>query len=401
MASNKTVNIESFFQALSSDAYAPLNQLLDAHGPKEMSSIANSCNSEGETPLIVAIKGNLYGIVECLVETLKASTCQLGRFIWKGLDYPQVPPLFAAILCDDSDMNITDCLVDKSLEANSTPGCVGAIMSSSLTQAMKANVLKLLGAAFILQEDKHGVSLDFGLQFWYASIRLDTVPHVLFQHQVSEWAGKVFGNISEFKTLIELEEIRRGEEHLETQALLIIQRVTREIHPDPLPYFSFALLRYSSNLQGTGLYARAIDVTMLSVQQLRARDWTDYDAINSEWPFEVVNRCLLILYGCLYEQNSRNLPLDSPNRLLFPTIIEAFRCMSSFHSKLLIQRSDMYFEISEIVENMIHCIELLPSLNPEESKEFEQWLSGYVGEIECHPGVYTLLHAACDNYNIV
>ena len=298
-------------------------------------------------------------------------------------------------------MNITDCLVDKSLEANSTPGCVGAIMSSSLTQAMKANVLKLLGAAFILQEDKQGVSLDFGLQFWYASSRLDTVPHVLFQHQVSEWAGKVFGNISEFKTLIELEEIRRGEEHLETQALLIIQRVTREIHPDPLPYFSFALLRYSSNLQGTGLYARAIDVTMLSVEQLRARDWTDYDAINSEWPFEVVNRCLLILYGCLYEQNSRNLPLDSPNRLLFPTIIEAFRCMSSFHSKLLIQRSDMYFEISEIVENMIHCIELLPSLNPEESKEFEQWLSGYVGEIECHPGVYTLLHAACDNYNIV
>ena len=93
MASNKTVNIESFFQALSSDSYAPLNQLLDAHGPKEMSSIANSCNSEGETPLIVAIKGNLYSIVECLVETLKASTCQLGRFIWKGLDYPQVPPL--------------------------------------------------------------------------------------------------------------------------------------------------------------------------------------------------------------------------------------------------------------------------------------------------------------------
>ena len=65
---------------------------------------------------------------------------------------------------------------------------------------------------------------------------------------------------------------------------------------------------------------------MLSLVKLLARDWKD--AINSEWPFKVVEGCLDIFWQCLRIQKRENLPTDSPNRLQFPSIIESFRCFS-------------------------------------------------------------------------
>lgn len=163
---------------------------------------------------MVAIKGNHLSMVRYLVDGLKASRHQLGQFIWKGLDYADIPPLFAAILCEKSSpFNTVGFLIYRDLYNNCTPACIDAILlSSSLTRAMKTDVLKILGAAFILEafwEKNHmEKSRKIGINFWSAAaatVRTDedsASPAVPLSNQETEWAGKLFENDSEFATFL-------------------------------------------------------------------------------------------------------------------------------------------------------------------------------------------------------
>ena len=108
---------------------------------------------------------------------------------------------------------------------------------------------------------------------------------------------------------------------------------------------------------------------MLSVEQLRAREWVD--TINSKWPFKIVYRCLCLLSFCLYQQNDLNLPLDDPNRFQFPVVVEAFCCFSSFHSKGLILPGAKIRHFSVLVGKIVDCMTHLPLLNPVESEEVD------------------------------
>ena len=172
MASNKTIDIEMFFKVVSSGSVNELEQLTINHAePEDKSKIANSINSKGETPLIVAIKRNHYYMVDYLVKVLEASIYQLGRFIWKGSDLPNVPPLFVAILCG-MDNHIIEFLINRDLAYNRPTGWVDAIIFNSLTPAMGENVLKLIGAAYILQGWRIGKRrlFEFGLHLWSKAI---------------------------------------------------------------------------------------------------------------------------------------------------------------------------------------------------------------------------------------
>ena len=66
------------------------------HGNRETAELAKALNEERETLLIVVVNGNHYEVVIYLVDGLKVSVGQTARFPWKGVDYLQVPPIFAA-----------------------------------------------------------------------------------------------------------------------------------------------------------------------------------------------------------------------------------------------------------------------------------------------------------------
>ena len=92
MAENQTIDIENVFKTVSSGSLDELGKNFFGCGPEEKRRISNSFNRKGETPLMFAIKGDNYDMVCYLVDDLKANIWQLGRFLWKGLDFPQVPP---------------------------------------------------------------------------------------------------------------------------------------------------------------------------------------------------------------------------------------------------------------------------------------------------------------------
>ena len=163
---------------------------------------------------MVAIKGNHLSMVRYLVDGLKANHHQLGRFIWRGLDSADIPPLFAAIFCDKSLSSTVDFLIERDLSNNCTPGCIDDILlSTSLTRAMKTDALKILGAAFFFAGGIPSfLAGQIGIDFWSAatSVRPDedsANPAAPLSIQKTEWARKFFENFSEIATFEELGEI--------------------------------------------------------------------------------------------------------------------------------------------------------------------------------------------------
>ena len=263
MTEEMRMDVDPFFQVVGSGSVDELKKLIADNQLDETSQIANSFNELGETPLIVAIKGNHLEMVRFLVRDLKVNCSQLGRFTWKELDYEEAPPLFAAIMCDRTQ-NIIRLLIDEELAANESPATLDSISSSArLSRPQKIDILELVGAVYILKKDCDFKSLEFAVRFWYEAQCLrrsdggNPIPKTPLS--LSECARKVFGNTSEFSTDDELEHILdnpfdhlgliRSEYHLQT--LLMIQRILSQIHVDPLPFFLHRLFTFGHSVSGS------------------------------------------------------------------------------------------------------------------------------------------------------
>ena len=79
--------------------------------------------------------------------------------------------------------------------------------------------------------------------------------------------------------------------------------------------------------------------------------------------------------------------------------MEVFRCFSDFHLKCLQHPISRVSDSAGICKWITDCLEYLPLLNPEETKEFENWLSQYICHVNCYSGVRTPLHAACEPFS--
>ena len=404
---DKTIDLEDFFQLVSSGSVDELKEIVIDIEPEEAIKIANTVNNNGETPLIVAIQGNHYKMIEYLVKELKANIYQFGRFIWKECDYAEVPPIFAAILCDMLDGHfIIDFLIDQDVIKNVSPGLVDLILAGPSTPVRKTDMLKLLGAAYILNELELGFPdrpMEFGMQFWtkasIAVVDRSTIPPMKKEEHLAELAQKVFGNSAEFTTEEELEEIYdhpRSAFLLQTQALLIIQRVMNDLHPDPHPFFLLCLIDYGDKwFLEEDLFFRTLDVVMLILKELQATKWEN--AINYEWPFAIFEGAYLLLDCCFLEEK-RNLPQNSYSILPFPTVTEAFQCLSDFHTRMLKLNDVKLSQLLKLtIQHNASLIVHLPKLFKleETDGEIERWLYRYTKDIKGHPGATTLLHEVC------
>ena len=404
MASEKVMNVDAFFRIVSSGSVDELKKMI-VDCSEETTKIANSFNDEGETPLIVAIKGNHPEMVRFLVRELKADICQLGRFTWKNLDYLESPPLFAAIMCDNRpDMITIKFLIYQTTE----PSTIFYSISSSdfLTRNQKIDVLELVGAAYCLIKLSHLNSLKFAARFWSEALSLrrgdssrSPVPKIPLQ--LSECARKVFGNVSEFTTdeVIDeicestLDEFRliRSEYHL--QALLMIQRIMSQIHPDPHRFFLNHLFVYGERLFiKEAQYSQAMDVVFLALEAFPAlplEDATLYELFSI-----VFERAIFSTLECAQR---------SPNKLPFTTVTEVLHRFSDFHCKLL-KFSTIVIPEGPLVAAMALLFQLIANilpLNQKESLELKQWLFQYMLAVNRHSGVPGPLHSVCLNKNLL
>ena len=381
------------FKMVSTGSVTDLKQIVAENGP--VAEIVNLSNSEGETLLLLSIKHQNLKMVKFLVGDLKADIGQLGN-VWNGLNNLMVPPLFAAILYDSSfEHDIINYLMGRDA-ANESSVVLNSIRSSNLSQEQKIDLLKLVGAAYVLKASTNNdKAFSFGKKCWTDAVALhgpSTTAILKDSHQLSEWARKLFGNAHEFKTEEELEDLHlpNSLDQLKIQAFLIIERIGSLIHRDPHSYFLFCLFEYRHLLARIQNRRCHLDVLMLLLEGLQVGEWQV--VINSKWAYVLVEQVSIKI--SYHFTNSQNLSANYPQR--FSRCMDVFRCFSDLHLKCLqhpISRvSDTAKSICEWITNYFGN---LPSLNSAQTEEFNQWLSQFVRDVNCHSGVRTPLQAAC------
>ena len=221
-----------FFEAVGRGADGEIRRMVTTKGKKLMVQLARSTNDLGETPLILAVKGNNEEMVKLLVEKLDVPIGQTGRFVWKGIDYQAVPPLFAAILTEADSMPILKFLIEKDLLSLSkdSPAGFNSTTSSSVPLTQKIDILELLGAAYILNN-----YFILGMKFWRQAMALRQSAEDIgpFPQDLDERFRRMMGNAAEITSMEQLEELAVSLNPLprNTQALLVYRRILSRIDP--------------------------------------------------------------------------------------------------------------------------------------------------------------------------
>ena len=157
-------NAENFFQAISKGLVTNLQELVNRSEPEEIVEMINSFNSEGETPLIVAIKEDRYDIVKFLVEDVRADTTETGRFKCKGIVYEEALPLFVAILSSRTGtQSIVNFLMSQDTNTYRAFSDLKSYFSSiTMPCSQQFDILDLIGSAYMIQIST--LLIEFGLQ---------------------------------------------------------------------------------------------------------------------------------------------------------------------------------------------------------------------------------------------
>ena len=206
---------------------------------------------------------------------------------------------------------------------NESSVVLNSIHSSNLPQEQKMDLLKLVGAVYILQEE-----IIFGKKCWSVAMTLKgpSIGNLKNPHQLSEWARKILGTISEFKTVEELED---SLDQPKIQAFLSIERIGSRNLPGPHPFFLLRLFEHLHLLARIQNKRRQFDILMLLLEGLQVGEWQV--AIKSEWANDFVERVSKQIF--VHFTNSRRLPANHPLR--FSLFMEVFSCYSDLYLKCL------------------------------------------------------------------
>ena len=276
---------QTFFEAVGRGAVGEVRSMVTVNGRELMVQFARSSNDFGETPLILAVKGNHEEMVKLLVEELDAPLGQTGRFVWKGIDYQAVPPLFSAILAEHTDhLPILKFLIDKDLTANNSFAGLDSIMSNSVPLTQKIDILELMGAAYILEN-----RFDFAMKCWVRAVALrqSTEEFEPFPQDLDERFQRLMGNAQEIRSMEQLEEfaVSLHEVPWNTQALLVSRRILNRLNPGISCFFLRLCIQRCNFCVGPRQYTHMFDVSIFVAELL--------DSL----PLENLNNCRLVTFN--------------------------------------------------------------------------------------------------------
>ena len=400
---------KAFFQAVSSGSVPYLQEVLISIEPEEKGKIVNSFNSEGETPLLVAVIRNHHEMVKFLVDNLKADIFKMGRFKWKGIEYEEALPLFVAILLDCTcDQSIINFLVAKDTTYTSTPsGLKPIFLSDTIPCSQKFDMLDLIGCAYMLHPDSETGRVLFATRCWCIALHLRTMHFEALSDSsflkpptsLSASTQQVFGRTTEFRTLDELDHIVSQIDLflLETQALLVIERIMSRLDPDPHPFFLRRLLNFSRDWFGNAnQYRSSMDVVKLILELFHSRQWID--VIEYHWC-----HCLVVdaVSNIMYSRWKKKESPPDRSQLPFDSIMDAINYATDLVFKLQKHPDPLQKKKAmKIIVFMEDSVVMFTEHDKQTSEEFRKWLAIYIKFTNSHPGVFTVLHANCQTVDL-
>lgn len=228
MASTKVNTDDDFFQIVASGSVSDLLKIIEKEGREKSTKLAQSYNEMGATPLLVAIGKKDFQVMELLVEVMGASIGQIGHFTSNGVDYADCPPLFAAIVSDQ--LSFVEYLFKRKMTRDKPSLNFDSFLSSSITCRQKINILKLIGATYMLSGNWS--SFLHGLSYWKKAMTLTSSTADVEKCQIPNTVPvfRFMGSTSELMALEQMERMAKYETVFDQrfvvdQVISVIQRV--------------------------------------------------------------------------------------------------------------------------------------------------------------------------------
>jgi hypothetical protein len=395
---------EAFFEAVTEGSREYLLMILNTHGPEVITELSKSYNKHGETPLLVSIKKGNVDMVKYLIGKLDVPIGQIGRFVWTGVEYVDVPALYVAIV--SGEMDIAAYLLSKEVNSFQTAAIVESIMSSLNQRQEKINILELMGAFTLYFYETHPSPQNL-IVYWREAMNLrnstvdgePTIPKTIVQ---SVFVGMNFGFTPECTTLEQLEQYTLFQ--LFTQAILVGQRVLNVVSPGPLHQFILISL---CQCAAVNFYYReqrhySIKILIFFLQQLQELHLQDCKTK------KIIIWALYLIKEAISSSQAED-PSINNNAITsqeeFTYLMAAFDFSSNYMSVLQVNRHRNEKEEPNCLVNLAKYIldlilllnKMRPKLNPEECQQLESSLSLFIRKD--HRWGFTdrnLLHTICD-----
>lgn len=415
---------EAFFQAIVKGYVIELCEMLSKYGKEMITNLVRSKNEQGETPLLLAIQNRRVNVVKFLVNNLEVPYDQNGRFLWKGSEYVDILPLYAALISDQ--LSIVKMLAAYKILPESI--CLQTMFSGWENREKKIDALELMGAVYILHKRISPKLLT--KPYWVQAIVLrypirrsngDSDIHKT-PYQLSERARKaietlcVEGNVKEVMTLREIQLLFAnwlGTSWV-TQALLVSQRILNAINPGSTNLFTLYYVhkhimlsqhslenwRYSS-VRTKGDLEPCNRVSLYVMELFQSFEW---NGISNEDSAEACNIIVDVLKKFPIDcDGPSNLLRLFDNLLKYADLILAlnFACnnIDRLHEHYHLDDRLHMIELTEIkiFSFILFIVRMLPRLDQGQILEFKECVSNYIHLYEEGRQInrQRLLHRAC------
>jgi ankyrin repeat protein len=393
---------EAFFQAVTGGSSQDVTDILQTHGPAVTTELSTSYNEHGQTPLLVAIQlGNLE-MVQFLVDKLDVPIVQIGRFVCGGVEYLDVPALYAAIVCGELD--IAAYLLTAEVRSHQTDPMIDSIVSSPNGRQEKINILELMGAVNFYFYETHPAPQN-GLKYWRAALHLrhstaadePDLPKTILPSE----AGLAFGLTSEFTTLEQLEQLSSNTFELFTQGLLVSQRVLDMVHPDGPHIFNLTYLCRCASVYSFGQQEQSGEASIRALrlflqqseQGLEWKGWKTSRIVN--WALDIMTKSVAHL---------RQKKPAGQEEFPFASLMATFDFACSYMSHLQANRrleniypNTLVSLAGLIVELIFWASEMTPQWSHQDRQQFERSLSLFIAKDHRWGNAnQNLLHTICN-----
>jgi hypothetical protein len=412
---------ELIFRAVNENSVSLIKFAKRTYSEHQLLASLVQCNEEGETPLVIAMRGRNDCVIDELVKvlrncdkTIEENQLKLSIAI-NQLSHPIPIVELIGYLMSDLSFNLSE-LFDSS-EWLKVIAQVFKGSTSSIQNVKIITALELIGA--ILMNFDRVSAMLFGLECWKVAMTLrccpedgqPLLPKIPDVSVSSEASSLIYGSAIEVVSLEELDILQetfiearvQPERHgqIKIQALLVIRRITTQanleypyrLYLESLLYFA-VFYYYLSSIRDLEVFKLVINVHLLLMEQVNGFD----PKLLPRKTFEVFQITISILSDIFNDILEKfNPDEEEREELNYKNLLAPTECISSiskyFANPAMI--SSVYFldhSFAEIVFRFLVVLdEISPQMSNQEKQKLEEYYSNFIQNFFAHR-TSTVLH---------